>query len=243
MSPERLDAVELSVGRGVPFDRRYAVTHGASDHDPANPRWLPRRNFLVLARSPRLAALTCACEPGTGRLAFGLPNRGTLSVGADDTDVGARLEEVFSAHVSSGQRGPFGLASLGEHGLTDSPLQGVSLMSSGSLAELERALGERVDRRRFRGNVWFDGGPAWVERDWIGKTLRAGETRLEIVEEIERCAAIDAEPGTGARDLPLLSTLREHCGHVNFGVLAKVVTGGGIAVGDAVSIVGTRAGA
>ena len=50
---------------------------------------------------------------------------------------------------------------------------------------------------------------------------------------ITRCAATQVNPVTAQRDLDIVAALARAFGHVNMGVYAEVVTGGEIAVGDA----------
>lgn len=54
---ETLAATDLAAGGAIAGDRRFAFAHGRSDWNAAAPRWLPRGNFLVVARTPHLAAL------------------------------------------------------------------------------------------------------------------------------------------------------------------------------------------
>ena len=52
----------------------------------------------------------------------------------------------------------------------------------------------------------------------------------------ERCAATNVNPETAERDMNLPLTLRKGFGHMDMGVYAKVVSGGQIAPGDAVTL-------
>jgi uncharacterized protein len=112
----------------------------------------------------------------------------------------------------------------------------VSLLSLASLREVERAAGRRLDPRRFRGNLWADGGAPWEEFSWLGRELAIGAARLRVVERIERCAATNADPDTGARDANVPLALRRGFGHADFGVLAEVTRRGAIRVGDPVRL-------
>jgi uncharacterized protein YcbX len=85
---------------------------------------------------------------------------------------------------------------------------------------------------RFRANLYVRGWPAWHEFDLLDRTLAVGDTRLRIVKRIKRCAAINVDPDTAARDLNIPHTLMRHFGHGDCGIYAEVVTGGAVAVGD-----------
>src|SRR3546814_16354822 len=68
LSPQPLEAAELTPGKLIPGDRRFALAHGASAFDPANPRWEKKVHFLNWARNPKIAALHCAFDPGGTRI-------------------------------------------------------------------------------------------------------------------------------------------------------------------------------
>ncbi|QQS11563.1 MAG: MOSC domain-containing protein [Rhodospirillales bacterium] len=105
-------------------------------------------------------------------------------------------------------------------------------------AEEDRAWGGGLNPMRFRANIVLDGVPAWQELGWAGRTLRIGAARLRVVEPIERCVAIDADPAGGGRDLPVLETLDRRTGATRAGVYAEVIDGGEIGYGDPVMVDG-----
>jgi MOSC domain-containing protein YiiM len=49
-----------------------------------------------------------------------------------------------------------------------------------------------------------------------------------------RCAAVNVDPETAARDLNIPQTLMRRLGHADCGIYAEVVAGGSIGVGDAI---------
>ena len=57
-----------------------------------------------------------------------------------------------------------------------------------------------------------------------------------MIKRIERCAATNVDPDTGARDLNIPRTLLENFDHTDCGVYAEVMTAGDVAVGDAVDV-------
>jgi uncharacterized protein YcbX len=118
--------------------------------------------------------------------------------------------------------------------MTDSDFPSASVLSLSSLDALSRAAGHAMDPRRFRGNLWIGGLEPWEEFDLIGRTLRVGEAELEVVDRIERCRATEADPDTGERDTNTLALLRDQWGHRDFGVIARVVRPGRIALGSEV---------
>jgi uncharacterized protein YcbX len=87
---------------------------------------------------------------------------------------------------------------------------------------------------RFRANLYVRGWPAWHEFDLFGHTLAIGEARLKVVKRITRCAAINVDPDTAARDLNIPQSLMQRFGHADCGVYAEVIAGGTAAEGDGI---------
>jgi uncharacterized protein YcbX len=81
-----------------------------------------------------------------------------------------------------------------------------------------------------------DGLPPWSELELVGTKFAAGNTVLEIFKRTERCAATNVDPETGARDLKIPSFLSRTLGHTDFGVYARVISGGELAVGDTLAL-------
>ena len=88
---------------------------------------------------------------------------------------------------------------------------------------------------RFRANLYVGGWPAWHEFELLGQTLAIGEARLKVVKRIARCAAVNVDPDTGARDLEIPQTLMRRLGHYDCGIYAEVIAGGEIAAGDEIA--------
>lgn len=88
----------------------------------------------------------------------------------------------------------------------DRPLGFISVHGRGSVLALGEALGLEVDERRFRSNVAIDGLAPWDELGWAGR-VRIGEAEFRVSHHIVRCLATHANPDTGERDAPVLTTL------------------------------------
>jgi len=69
----------------------------------------------------------------------------------------------------------------------------------------------------------------------LGGDITIGSARLKAVKRIQRCAATNVDPDTGLRDLAIPKTLLQSFGHSDCGIYAQVVSGGEVAVGDALS--------
>jgi uncharacterized protein len=108
-----------------------------------------------------------------------------------------------------------------------------------SRRELERELGETLDLRRFRTNVHVEmEAPAWAEHQWEGATLTfASGVRLRLLNPCERCVIPTIDPVSLEKSPELLRHLaaaHDQC----FGLNARVITGGRIAVGERVGMIG-----
>ena len=64
---------------------------------------------------------------------------------------------------------------------------------------------------------------------------RSATSRLKVVKRIVRCAAINVDPDTAARDLDIPQALMRRLGHADCGIYAEVIDGGSIGVGDTIA--------
>lgn len=226
---EALEAVTLTAGRPLPWDRAWAVLE---DGGEANPGWRPCRNFIRGAKGPSLMAVTARKQGDS--LLLSHPERSDLTVTPGDND--AALLDWLRPIYPTERPAPVALVPAPPEGMSDAPFSSVSILNLASLRAVSQRAGRPLDMRRFRGNLWIDGWAPWEEADLIGKTLEIGETRLKIVEPIGRCRATEANPDTGRRDTPMLQILEEGWGHTEFGVYAMVEVGGEISTGDTVCV-------
>lgn len=236
LSPEPLDAVELTPGGGLPGDRAYAVAHGNTPFDPLRPEWLPKHNFLMLAKNPRLAALTTRWDDATQTITIERDGRrvarGTLS-----TPVGrAMVAEFLSAYLKDEARGTPRVVTAPGHMFSDTKEKVVSIINAASVHDLARVAGMDLDPLRFRANLMIEGLPAWSEFDLVGQDIRIGSVRLHVKKRIPRCPATSANPTTGKVALNLPKVLKKGYGHIDFGIYARVLEGGSLAVGDEMTV-------
>ncbi|HYD68669.1 MOSC domain-containing protein [Azospirillum sp.] len=242
LTAQELPAAELTAGQALPGDRRYALLHGAATLEAGHHEegWRPKSDFLQLARHEKLAALETEFDEDTQTLVIYRGGR-PVSRGRLDQPMGRMLvEQFFAAYMAGSAPGAPKLAEAKGFAYTDTDTPFVSLLNLASVHDIERVAKQPVDPTRFRGNLWLDGLDPWEERNWGGRTLTVGGTgggaTLEVVRPIGRCAATEVNPGTGARDLNVLRTLRDGFGHTHCGVYARVVGGGRIAAGDPVTL-------
>ncbi len=233
LSPESLDAVELTEGKGVAHDRRFALTLGSTPTTGPTIPWMPRTGFLTLFAHEKLAKLRTRFDSETGQLTI---ERGGKRVAKGDvtTTVGrAMVEEFFAAYMGEDARGRPKLVEAETGGvLSDQPTAMISLINLSSVRDLERVTGKPIDPLRFRANVYLDGLDPWAEFDWVGRDISLGGATLAVSQRIERCAATNVDPDTGERDLNLPKDLQRGFGHADMGIYAIVTAAGRVAAGD-----------
>ena len=148
----------------------------------------------------------------------------------------AAIERFFATKFAGEIKGPPKILSGGGHSFSDVARKVVSIINLASLAAIEDMVGQPVHPLRFRANLYVSGWPAWHEFELLGQThRRSARARLKVVKRIVRCAAINVDPETAARDLNIPQTLMQRFGHADCGVYAEVIAGGTIGVGDAIA--------
>lgn len=229
---ESLDSTTLEPGEGLPHDRRFAMAHGSTQFDPKNPQWLPKTNFLMLMKDEKLAQLRARFEPEAGRLII---ERGGKQVvcGTVTEPLGRTLlNQFFASFMTGATRGAPKLVEAAGHRFFDVPEKTVSIINLASVRDLERVARQTVDPLRFRANIYVEGLAPWQEFNWTERTIALGQSELEVVSRINRCAATNVNPATAERDLNILRLLKGGFGHVDMGIYTKVLSGGAVAVGD-----------
>lgn len=240
MSAQVLDSVHVDQFETFPFDRAYAIENGPSRFDPGNPQYTPPVAFLMLMRHERLATLAAEFDEASQTLTL---RRGGKQVARGDltTRSGrAIIEQFIAAYMDGDLRGPPHIVHADGHSFTDSPQKAVHIINRATVADLERVIRRPVDPLRFRPNIILDGLPAWSEFNWVGKELRIGSAgaRLDVFERVDRCAATNVDPKTGARDADIPAALQRQWGHTDLGVYAKITERGTLTVGDVVKLPG-----
>ena len=235
LSPEPLPRVTLETGQTLPADRRYAIENGPSGFDPADPQWMSKAYFLMLQRDEWLAGLHTRFDDASGVLTI-RQNGGIAAQGNLETPEGrAAIERFLATEFAATIKGPPKLLSSQGHSFSDISRKVVSIINLGSLKAIENLVGQPVHPLRFRANLYVEGWPAWHEFELLDQTLAVADARLKVVKRITRCAAINVDPETAARDLNIPQALMRRLGHNECGVYAEVIEGGTIAVGDAIA--------
>jgi hypothetical protein len=236
LSPEPLPQVALTPGQTLPADRRYAIENGPSGFDPARPAWLHKSFYLMLMRNERLAGLQTHYADESHILTIRRDGEVAARGDLETAEGRAAIETFFATNFTSELKGPPKVLSGGGHSFSDVARKVVSIINLGSIKAIENMVGLPVHPLRFRANLYVSGWPAWQELELVGQTLAVGNTRLKVVKRITRCAAVNVDPETAARDLDIPPTLMRRLGHNECGIYAEVIAGGAIAVDDAIAI-------
>ena len=236
LSPEPLPSVALGVGQTLPADRRYAIENGPSGFDPAAPKWMVKAYFLMLMRDEWLAALHTHFDDESGILTIrrdgAIAARGNLETAEGRT----AIERFIADNYAGSIKGPPKVLSSDGYSFSDIARKVVSIINLGSVQAIENMVGQPVHPLRFRANLYVRGWPAWHEFDLMDQTLAIGDVRLKVVKRIVRCAAVNVDPDTAARDLRIPQALAQRLGHSDCGVYAEVIAGGTIGVGDTIAV-------
>ena len=236
LSPESLDGVHLEVGQTLPADRMYAIENGPSSFDPAAPAYLAKTYFLMLMKNERLATLDTLYDEDTHVLTIHGEGREMVRGDLRTKEGRLAIEAFFRRFMPAELRGPPKVLVAPGHSFSDVAAKVVSIINLASVAAIETVVGVPVHPLRFRANLYVEGWPAWHEFDLLDRIITIGATRLKVVKRITRCAAINVDPDTGARDLAIPQALMRRLGHQECGIYAEVIAGGSVAVGDAIGV-------
>lgn len=229
---EHIDTVTLVAGQSIPYDRLWAIAHEAAKVDAVG--WVACQNFNRGAKSPALMAITATLDTAQETLTLRHPDRPDLTVQPDrDADM---LLDWMRPLIEDSRAQPTRLLRLDGRSFTDTPFASISLCNSATHAAVEALADAPLQPERWRGNIWFEGAPAWAEFDWVGRELRIGTARLKVEERITRCLATTVNTDTGLRDVDTLKALNSQ-GHQDFGVYLSVTETGDVAVGDTLELV------
>ena len=224
----------LSVGQSLPGDRRYALSAGSLKAAQADDGvWLQKAHFLQLMQTESLAALRCRLD-GDMVTIHGADTdgfEGNLAI-PDDR---ARCQHFIANFLRLSDPSMLRIHQIDKGAFTDQPEPLISIGGSASLAAFAAATHTKIDARRFRLNVIVATTAAFAENQWRGAKLQMGAAVIEIIDDVERCAAINVDPASAIRQPDHLATMRQAFGHSYLGVFGPVITPGTVQCGDKVS--------
>lgn len=125
-----------------------------------------------------------------------------------------------------------------ERAMTD--CRPLSLFAVQSAKKLESETGARVDKRRFRANIYLDlpSSQGFAEIEFVGRSLRIGpKVVIAVVARDPRCMMITLDPDTAEKaPVVLKAVAQSHGGFA--GVYGAVIVEGMIKKGDPVELLG-----
>ena len=212
---------------GVYGDRLYAFKSAAAE--AVFPYFTGREQARMLLFTPRFRNARLAAKPA---------NLAEATAESPTGELLAIEDPALPALLSQGLEKTHDLSLLrSERALTD--CRPLSLISMQSVAQLGREIGQSVDHRRFRANVYvdLDGGEGFAEDALVGRSLRIGPSvEIAIVARDPRCKMITLDPETGEMDPKILQKVgRGHGGRA--GVYAAVLSEGLVSRGDRIEVV------
>jgi uncharacterized protein len=114
----------------------------------------------------------------------------------------------------------------------------VSIFSLQSVQQLAEETGVRVDKRRFRANIYVDltSAEGFAENELVGRSVRIGSKAIiAILERDSRCVIITLDPDTGEQTPVILKKVAQaHEGMA--GVYGAVLVEGMVRKGDPVEL-------
>ena len=236
LTAEALEEAQLEPGGALPWDRAFALAQGDAGFDPDAPVFLHKSNFMCLLRHERIAALRAAFDPHDHILTIHAPD-GSSVAASPMTEAGReRIGAFLVGFLGEEARGQPRFHYVPGHVFGDQRQPAVSLLGLSSLAAFERDIGAHRDPIRFRANILFSGGPAWVEFDWVDRLLQVGGATLRVSKRTRRCNATQVNPATASRDADPVRELLAAYGHADLGIHTEVVEAGRIAVGDTIAV-------
>jgi len=248
MTPEVCNVLSILGSGRVVGDRvlgiRFANTEAPDD------TWSKKTGMVALVNTPGLTRLNVRFNSNAQRLTIHLGGE-TLADEVLDTDGRKRIAMAVADYVLNLKENPLAghperlpLRVVGD-GITpryhDAEQGRVTLLARESILAVEAALGNaKVNELRFRPNVVIEGIKAWEEQGWFGRKVRIGTVEFDVVRQVPRCLATHANPKTGERDLPILTTLTKVIGQETptFAVGMLPANGAGeIRVGDEILVI------
>jgi len=246
-TPEQCDSLTILDEGRVAGDRILAFRF--ADSAAPDAAWSRKHECVVLMNTPGLARLDVRFDHRVRRLRISVDGAVLVDAALDD-DGRKRLSAAIEHYVlalaenplsSHPERLPLKLVGDGSTPrYQDNEGGQATLHSRESLAAVAAAAGNPdLSEIRFRSNIVVGGLEAWEELSWVGQKLRIGQVDFDVVKQKVRCLATHANPRTGERDLPVMTTLMRAFAQQQPTFAVGMVTrgaGGVIRVGDEVSV-------
>lgn len=235
---EPLSQVAIEAKHPFPLDRCFALAHGDAGIPKETPRWELKTSFHMLMHKgdQRLASLKPHFDEDTNMLSIECEGTLVLQENVKDPNGVSVIEKFFKTFLvdECPTVTPVFVQSRNmRFGNIEEPV--ISLINLASVRSLSSAVDKDVDIARFRGNIIVDGGEAWEERNWKGRTITINGINFDVVDEIIRCGATAVNPASFERDLNVPGLLKRNFDHLFCGVYLIAKGIGTITSGDTVT--------
>lgn len=247
-TPEACETLTVLDEGRIAGDRVLGIRF--ADIAAADDAWSNKTGMVALVNTPGLARLHVKFEQNELRLCISLAGA-VLADEVLNTEGRQRVAGAVADYVLELDENPLSghperlpLRVVGD-GITpryhDAEAGQVTLHGRGSVQALTAAFqNTEVSELRFRSNIAVEGLGAWEEQSWVGRKIRVGTVEFDVVRSKFRCLATHANPKTGERDLPILTTLTKVFGQERPTFAVAMVpgrAGGQIHVGNQVTLV------
>ena len=112
------------------------------------------------------------------------------------------------------------------------PHNTISLINMESIKDFEKKNNQKINHKRFRGNIYVKNIDSWSEFKWINQEIKINDCLFKVLNTIPRCVATNLIPNSEISDINLPNMLRETYGHINMGIYLKPLNDGEINVED-----------
>ncbi len=223
MAGERLEELSL-YWHGIEGDRRQVFVKSG---DLSTFPWLTARDVPNLIRYS--AYLVDPTKPRQSAVRVRTPAGDDLEIENDELHAALERQHGAPIHLMRTSRGAQDAA-------------GVSVIGLGTLRALGDRIGQAIDIRRFRQNIYLEteGGQPDVEDEWVGRLLvfggEGGAARVRLLRPDHRCMIVNLDPDSAIQTPTVLREIaqsRANCA----GLYGSVEAIGPIKVGDPVYLV------
>ncbi|MDA9009040.1 MOSC domain-containing protein [Alphaproteobacteria bacterium] len=235
---QRLAAADLEPGKGLAWDRHFAILSGAASDEPIPGGFIRAVNFIQNTYTDDLQKFSMNFDFDGGRVTLTSPTGEIAVFDLKQPESWIENSSKLKNWFTAGDKEPRFVRQAPEHGHWDFDDSNFSLLNLASHRVLEQHFDHEMDPVRHRSNLHMEFDQPWVEFDLLGKRFRIGSAEFEAFRPAKRCATISVDAVSGERDLNLAGGMQSDFGHAFLGIYCRVVKEGKVAAGDKLEIVG-----
>lgn len=241
MAGQKLSQAELRKDFGLEHDRKFALLQSDSEFSPNAPQHLGKNHFLNVMRHPIMSEFRAIYHDKCGdgdRGILEISRRGSVifSGDMDDETDNQKCQSIIRGHLGGLAKNPIKILSAKAHIFSDIPENCLSIINLKSSADMSKQLGQRLDKARFRANLYYHGAEPWQERHWQkDDIIMIGAAKCRVLRGITRCAAINVNRQSHEQDHNLPKILLKKFKANLMGVYLAVENATTISVGDSIT--------